>query len=346
MKKPKKLLPLVLALALAAFLSSCAPAVDEPPAEPSAEEILLEKAQQFHDLMRDYLNTDEKKLVFELGSSGYDGIYLNVISDTLTDYRSVKEIFTEALSDDYADYLLCDKFGTLKFKEENGVLYFAPSESSYIGTLDTWCVGYEETEDRIIGRFASLNGVPGHPEGEPDEAYLNDLRNYWFYNLTLEKFPEGYRITDCRVTDSEKKYPAYGEHTFYHSGAADLSKITEPALLPIDLTPDGRTESAPVSAEAAASALIDALVSSEKWREDFRLIDNGTTVSEGETYYQITVGTENEFSYSAVGRFWVSADSGAIYLRFDPTLDEGGCFSEYAENIPEDDGNTRLIPFP
>ncbi|MCM1334927.1 MAG: hypothetical protein NC084_09935 [Bacteroides sp.] len=234
MKKIKLFIPLI----LLAFLSSCAPAVDEPPAEPSAEEILLEKAQQFHDLMRDYLNTDEKKLVFELGSSGYGGIYLNVISDTLTDYRSIKEIFTEALSDDYADFMLRDNEDLPRFKEADGVLYFAQSESSYIGTLDTWCVGYEETENRIIGRFASLNGVPGHPEGEPDEAYLNDLGNYWFYNLTLEKFPEGYRITDCRTVGGEREYYAYGKHTFYHSGVADLSKITEPALLPIDFTPD------------------------------------------------------------------------------------------------------------
>ena len=118
--------------------------------------------------------------------------------------------------------------------EEDGTLYFATSESSIIGTLDTWCVGYEETGDKIIGRFATLGGVPGHPEGEPDEEYLNDLSHYWFYNITLEKFPEGYRITDC-MTDQNPPYLAYGEHTFYHSGAADLSKITDPAVMPIDL---------------------------------------------------------------------------------------------------------------
>ena len=226
MKKIKHFLPLFLLL----IFSSC---IAEP-SEPTAEEILLEKAQQFHDLMQDYLNTNEDLLVFDLGQDGCDQIYLNVISDTLTDYQSVKDIFTEVLSDEYADYMLRDKPAQPRFKEENGVLYFTPSESAIIGVLDTWCVGYEETEDQIIGHFASLSGVPGHPEGEPDEEYLNDLKNYWFYDITLEKFPEGYRITDCRVTSLERKYPAYEEHFFYHSGVADLSKITNPELIPID----------------------------------------------------------------------------------------------------------------
>lgn len=227
MKKGFKLLiPLLFTL----ILSSCAVET----AEPTAEEILLEKSEQFNRLMHDYLNTDESQVLFDLGTDGCDQIFLNVISDTLTDYQSVKGIFTEVLSDDYADYILRDKDDLPRFKEEDGVLYFAPGESSYIGTLDAWCVGCEETEDKIIGRFAALGGVPGHPEGDPDKEYLNDLNHYWFYNITLEKFPEGYRITSCRVTDREMQYFADGEHTFYHSGAADLSQITNPKLLPID----------------------------------------------------------------------------------------------------------------
>ncbi len=341
--------------------------------EPTAEEILLEKAQQFHDLMRDYLNTDDDLLIFDLGHDGCDQNYLNVISDMLTDYQSVKDIFTEALSDDYADYMLRDRTNFPVFMEKNNVLYFAPSESTYIGYIDSWCVGYEETESKIVGRFASLGGVPGHPEGNPDEEYLNDLGNYLFYNITLEKFPEGYRITDC-MTDQNPPYLAYGRHTFYHSGVADLSKITNPELLPIDISEKENTlneistdtgfelneiftEQAevltdydvndfPVRSEQAISDLIDTLIASNKYRDDMKWILTEMVTLDQEAYYQITLSTENEYLYSAIATFWVNANSGTIYLKFDPTLDKKGYFSEYSGNIPENDGRTRLIAFP
>lgn len=364
-----KLLPLFLLL----IFSACTAEIPAEPAETTAEEILLEKAQQFHDLMRDYLNTDDDLLVFDLGHDGCDQIYLNVISDTLTDYQSVKDIFTEVLSDDYADYMLRDRPDFPVFMEKNDVLYFAPSESAIIGTLDTWCVGYEETEDKIVGRFAMLSGVPGHPEGEPDEEYLNDLKNYWFYNITLEKFPEGYRITDCRVTDQELKYPAHDEHTFYHSGAADLSKITNPELIPIDIPEKENTlneisadtdfelneiftehaeiltdydiNDFPVRSEQAISSLVDTLFETKKFREDMNWIFTEMATLNEEAYYQISICSSNDM-FSNIGTFWVNADSGAIYLKYDPTLDNKGYFSEFVDNIPENDGRTRLIAFP
>lgn len=101
-----------------------------------------------------------------------------------------------------------------------------------------------------------------------------------------------------------------------------------------------------VTSEEAMSDLIDALVICEKWREDFKLICSGMMTLNKEAYYQITLSTENDFSYSNVGAFWVSANSGMIYLRFDPTLDAGGYFSEFADNISGNDNRTRLIAFP
>lgn len=65
-----------------------------------------------------------------------------------------------------------------------------------------------------------------------------------------------------------------------------------------------------------------------------------------EAYYQITLNSENDFSYSNIATFWVNANNGAIYLKFDPTLDNKGYFSEFSGDIPEDDGRTRLIAFP
>ena len=227
MKKIKRFLPLFLLL----IFSSCT----AEPSEPTSEEILLEKAQQFHDLMQDYLNTNEDLLVFDLSPNWYQQVYYEVISDTLTNYQAVKDIFTEVLSDEYADFMLQDRPDQPRFKEENGILYFTPSESAIIGFLDAWCVGYEKTEDQIIGHFASLCGVPGHPEGEPDEEYLNDVGNYWFYNITLKKSPESYRITDCMV-DWDVPCYAHDCHYYYHSGVADLSKITNPELIPIDFS--------------------------------------------------------------------------------------------------------------
>lgn len=101
-----------------------------------------------------------------------------------------------------------------------------------------------------------------------------------------------------------------------------------------------------INSENAMSNLIDALVMSEKWREEFKLICSGMAALNQEAYYQITLSTENEFSYSSIGVFWVNAASGTIYLKFDPILDAEGYFSEFSNDIPKADGRTRLIAFP
>lgn len=101
-----------------------------------------------------------------------------------------------------------------------------------------------------------------------------------------------------------------------------------------------------INSEKAMSDLIDALVISEKWREDFKLICPGMAALNKEAYYQITLNSENDFSYSNIATFWVNANSGAIYLKYDPTLDAGRYFSEFSGDIPEDDGRTRLVAFP
>lgn len=100
-----------------------------------------------------------------------------------------------------------------------------------------------------------------------------------------------------------------------------------------------------INSESAMSDLIDLLVESEKWQENFKLICTGMVTLEYESYYQITLSTENSISYSDVGTFWVNADSGMIYLKYDPTLDANGYFYEFAINIAEDDYRTRLILF-
>lgn len=102
----------------------------------------------------------------------------------------------------------------------------------------------------------------------------------------------------------------------------------------------------PVRSEQAMSDLIDALILSEKWLEEFKLICSDMVTSDQEAYYQITLNTENEYLYSRIATFWVNANSGAIYLEFDPTLDNKGYFSEFSGDIPEDDFRTRLIAFP
>lgn len=100
-----------------------------------------------------------------------------------------------------------------------------------------------------------------------------------------------------------------------------------------------------ITSKKAMSNLIDLLVESEKWQEDFKLICSGLVDLEGETFYQITLCTENDFSYSNIGTFWVNADNGLTYLKFDPTLDARGYFSEFAINFSDDDYRTRLILF-
>jgi hypothetical protein len=100
-----------------------------------------------------------------------------------------------------------------------------------------------------------------------------------------------------------------------------------------------------INSKKAMSDIIDLLVEYEKWQEDFKLICSGMAELDGEAFYQITLSTENDFSYSDVGTFWVNADNGTVYLKFDPTLDAQGYFSEFAVNIPEDDYRTRLVRF-
>ncbi len=98
-----------------------------------------------------------------------------------------------------------------------------------------------------------------------------------------------------------------------------------------------------LNSENAMSNLVDLLVEHEKWQDDLKLMCSAMTSLNEVSYYQITVSTENDFSYSDVGTFWVDADSGTTYLKFDPTLDSKGYFSEFATDIPEDDYRTRLI---
>lgn len=98
-----------------------------------------------------------------------------------------------------------------------------------------------------------------------------------------------------------------------------------------------------INSEMAMADLIDLLIEAEKWQDNYKLICSGMVTLECESYYQITLSTENSFSYSDVGTFWINADSGMIYLRYDPTLDTNGYFSEFAINISEDDYRTRLI---
>lgn len=100
-----------------------------------------------------------------------------------------------------------------------------------------------------------------------------------------------------------------------------------------------------INSENAMSNLIDLLIESDRWQDNFKLICTGMVDLEGEVFYQITLSTENDFSYSDIGVFWVNADNGKTYLKFDPTLNMRGYFSEFAVNIPEDDYRTRLILF-
>lgn len=197
------------------------------------EAILLEKADRLQTLIFRYLNNDTEKLAYKFGEAIYNeyemSIGAKVISDEMSCYSEFKAMFADCIYGDFFDWI--STHSLVKMFDIDGVLYGSPHEGGLLGVVETWYLGCDVQDDRIVGHFAELRGM-GEPE-EKTAEYLNDESNYWFYDITVQNVNGEYVITDCRETTSGKNYVFYDEHgLYYNSGYADRSLITNKKVMP------------------------------------------------------------------------------------------------------------------
>lgn len=96
--------------------------------------------------------------------------------------------------------------------------------------------------------------------------------------------------------------------------------------------------------EYASTLLHDALEADGKFPEGAIILDDGAYEINGTIYHCLAVCSDNGENISRLGNFCVSdTDRTAVYISFDTTTDRFGMFADYAGEINEDDGRTRLI---
>lgn len=223
-----------------------------------------------------------------------------------------------------------------KLNGETPIYYFC-AEDGYTIYGDTMEIRFEENSDEIIKRISDNLNTCDYFEAkvtiQTPELFIWSEDGRVYCNARLKDFEviESSFATSENVSQEMIVKITDEADEIFIDNVKYLNNYNE-----IDFT---------INSESAMSNLIDLLVKSEKWQENFKLICTGMVDLEGEVFYQITLSTENDFSYSDIGIFWVNADNGRTYLKFDPTLDARGYFSEFSVNIPEDDYRTRLILF-
>lgn len=198
----------------------------------NCEEILLDRAESLQILMCNYMNFDRRNVVFEIGE--WDGNGYPVLSDWLKTYDDFKNLFSDKIYGGYLD-LLCS--WAPRLSEIDGRLYLIEPEGvdAYLGTFETWYLGYEVTDKKIIGHFARLGGV--EDIGLDDPEYLNDESNYSFYDITVQNIDGQYVLTDCKGHDPSRMY--YHLHGWcYNAGRADRSLITNEKVKPREVVYD------------------------------------------------------------------------------------------------------------
>lgn len=193
--------------------------------------IVLDSADALKNMVGGYYNNDTDKLLFktEKNSNGGFDFAKIVVSENFNSYSDFKKLFDNSIYEKYIDLINYSGNG---FREKDGVLYY----SDYVnggnrGTAETWCVGYDVEESRIIGHFAELKVDIASPETVTAD-FLNDKNNYRFYDIIIQNIDGNYVVTNC--VDSENNQ-CFSEHGLcYNSGFADRSLVTNPEVLPMD----------------------------------------------------------------------------------------------------------------
>ena len=127
-----------------------------------------------------------------------------------------------------------------KLLDINGELYFSESMSGVLGINESWYIGYDVYDNKIVGHFAQLGwGGEGDNYGVDEPDFLNDRSSYNFYDIIVQNIGGKYVITDCRNTDPEKNYITVAEEhgLFWNCGTVDRSLITNEKVMPAEYTP-------------------------------------------------------------------------------------------------------------
>lgn len=205
-------------------LSDCLP-IDK---SLDCEKIMLDAAEKLSVMMSNYLNVDVTKLVFELGEPLTDDgqvMAYRVISNDIKTTDDFINLFSDSIYDGYIEKICT---WSPRLEEIDGELCFVGSVGGYIGSMETWYLGCDVTDDEIIGHFAELRGIENI--GFDDAEYLNDENNYGFYDIIVQNVSGKYVLTDCRGLDNKMYYRIHG--WLYNLGMADRNLITNAKVKP------------------------------------------------------------------------------------------------------------------
>lgn len=196
-------------------------------------DIVLEKSERLQTLSNDYLHYVEDNLVYEVGD-WVEGENIHdtyeVISKEIKTYEDFKNLFSDSIHSEFFDYI---NTGRPRLTEIDGKLCYTETMGGYLGIIESWFIGYEWDDDKIIGHFAALKGVEDIEYNNAE--HLNDINNYQFYDIVIQNVDGKYVITDCYDTKTGSNYDAYSLHGyFYNSGLVDRTLITNEKVIPAD----------------------------------------------------------------------------------------------------------------
>lgn len=195
------------------------------------ERILLDRAEILVEMMMKYYYPGQEMRAYTLGEFEVLeelGSAREVNSDKFKTYSEFKALFSDKIYEPYIDFI---NFSDSGFREHNGRLYFVDYVSGGPrGSIEAWYLGYNVTQEKIIGHFAELHADSGSdvPLGE---EYLNNENNYDFYDIIVQNIDGKYVLTNCV---SSNNYPYYIEHGWlYDSGAVNRTLITNEKIKPM-----------------------------------------------------------------------------------------------------------------
>ncbi len=196
-------------------------------------EIILEKAERFQTLSNNYLHYVEENLAYEIGN-WVEGENIHdtyqIISEEIKTYEDFKNLFADSVHGEYFDYI---NTGTPRISEIDGKLCYTDSMGGYLGVVESWFIGYDWEETKITGHFALLKGIEDIPYN--NAKHLNDINNYYFYDIVIQNIDGKYVITDCYDAETKSNESSYQAHGyFYNSGMIDRSLITNEKVKPAD----------------------------------------------------------------------------------------------------------------
>ena len=197
------------------------------------EQILLDRAETLTEMMMEYYYPSQETRAYTLGEFEVIeelGSAREVNSDEFKTYSEFKALFSDVIYEQYIDFI---NFSDSGFRECNGKIYFVDFVSGGPrGSIETWYLGCDIEDDKIIGHFAELHADAGSDEPLVAE-YLNDESNYGFYDIIVQNIGGKYVLTNC-INSNDYSY--HIEHGWlYDSGKADRALITNEKVKPAQI---------------------------------------------------------------------------------------------------------------